>query len=684
MSKFNYFSCAFVFFFVLVSPIRSESEPMFTTAECELDSGALPPVNVGILYDGLTPAEPINVYIESDFGTEFVNCAFDDPLPRTGEVTSIPAAERNEAFINLIVKSMAIWNEESRAPYLRYRGLLSGEDANEVCNQMDKPAIYVRFNDHCRPVDPAQATIPPCSTRAGSIINGPLASAVPDFTSCSNTSEVIFWGDRSGTCNGTLNSASTYHIDGESADGRDFVTLAIHEFGHVLGLKDWDSSWSINLDETIMSSGTWIPNNSAFSRGRHLLPWDQDCVDDTIISSTQLVRDLSYRYVGFDSSGSIVNFNSNIGVNVSKSFTSGSQLRAQPLSGTLSNYYIFYDDDRLLRSFMGSDGSFSYFSYFNSTDISSFASRDAKDLHIRPNFISSGEFEGSGSSRVQRMTFNHHDDNKYSNVNFADPDNVVYLSSDTFIKSSGTLSRSSIFSCDDVNCNSSSTLRSNISVSTAWDDQNQITMYAVVDTSRFDNNPMGPSENGTICIHPGYDNNTDDDTLRPCSRLSDNVNMPDPPTGYLNPGDFSYVGKTDVQVALTCSPAWQEPWTSHFNTCLVAWVDRGVPDSKILYAYFGYNSFTESIDWQTQDAYILEPNVDAVTAYGISAAYFDDSYWIAWRGHTGFVNYVRTTSIFNDWSNVSQINTNSVDPPSWHYNPFSSNNESALIWTIPN
>ena len=124
MSKFNYFSCAFVFFFVLVSPIRSESEPMFTTAECELDSGALPPVNVGILYDGLTPAEPINVYIESDFGTEFVNCAFDDPLPRTGEVTSIPAAERNEAFINLIVKSMAIWNEESRAPYLRYRGLL--------------------------------------------------------------------------------------------------------------------------------------------------------------------------------------------------------------------------------------------------------------------------------------------------------------------------------------------------------------------------------------------------------------------------------------------------------------------------------------------------------------------------------------------------------------------------------
>jgi hypothetical protein len=204
----------------------------------------------------------------------------------------------------------------------------------------------------------------------------------------------------------------------------------------------------------------------------------------------------------------------------------------------------------------------------------------------------------------------------------------------------------------------------------AYDAHTGHTVFVVVDTFRVQAN------HGKIKVYPGFVGSSNV-TLSDFSILSDNQTAPtdsDP--------DFDYTLKTDVTPGVACAP----DDTLEFN-CILAWMDRGHPDYRVLYTYFRVDESNPSdlqIEWID-----TSPNVwvrsAAYTHGDVSAAFFDSSFWVAWKADDADqdVEWTKSTNPvgYTTWNTVTQLGTsNVVDAPTWLYTP-NATKESALIWT---
>jgi hypothetical protein len=640
-----------IIFISIFFPFSAFSDPAYSATDCigpstnlkdwpnKNDSHGSSPLS------GYTDGDPIFYYIESDFGKEMRDCMDQNPN-NTSPILGLLDADANDQIKNTIISAAEIWNLESRTAVLIYAGTINAETADQACSSYSstkKPAIFIRFEDSCKFNGVS------CDTASAS-------TTTEELSSCDNTVEIVVWGDinTNGSCSGSGNEANSgiyeWQIDG-SQNNAHLKNTMIHEFGHALGLGHPSDLGSNPVGgDTIMQGAATVNQLEDFS---HLYPWDNDCSDDTQTSSHRARRRIiEYRYQGFTSTGSQYSSVISNGTDIVKGFLSGNYMRDD-----MDRYAGLFFDDKISTDLILTTGSVSL------TNQSSFSDNDLLNPLMYFSPILMTPVEKTGDDDSHRINFNFQMDCNTGCTSFTsyDPPQTRYFRSDDFFVTEyqGSYQYSQ---CSNGSCTTDTGITSHIPLVSAWDDYSGNTLFVKVGTGR------SYAGHGEIDVFPGFHSTTNGLKLRPPSRLSTNRSSPTDSFA-----DFSYTLKTDVAPGVACAPDRND---FSYN-CIIAWVDRGIMEGDILYTYFRIDS----------NAVVWSPNHDVFIRSGansfshISAAFFDGSFWLAWKTIDGDVKYCRTDSHETDWdANVSLSRTQTVDPPTWTYVP-EDTKESLLIWT---
>jgi hypothetical protein len=195
---------------------------------------------------------------------------------------------------------------------------------------------------------------------------------------------------------------------------------------------------------------------------------------------------------------------------------------------------------------------------------------------------------------------------------------------------------------------------------------------------------VSTTTHGRMKIHAGFHAGSNY-KLREGVQVGNAGGLPaDPYDGVGNNPDFSYTQRTDVAPAVACAPE-SAGWS--YN-CLLAWVDRGVPDMNALYTYFRINPTTKAVEIKNLITPPLNEDVWAIagstSTSHLSAAYFNDRFYLAWKSvYVGHDVEYAYTSTMTGWSSVYyRPGTEGViDPPRWMSVPFDQTREVGLLWT---
>lgn len=647
----------------VISKSSANADEIFSAAACA--NSTYGSGNYNVFNGYIEYKKYINVYIQEDIGDEIVDCidfAAQYGYNPKGQIHSLPSVTRNTNVINSVLAATEIWNQESRGAVLRYRGTLPFDTAQSACSSMEKPAVFVGHRDGCRP-----SGIGGCSNAVASV-----STEFIDTITCPGVEEMTIWGDND--TNGVFRCAGpNVHSDDLSLDGehppapevvRDLVGGLVHEFGHVLNFPDYLTG--INPGLTVMHPG------EAFwpQFGRHLTPFDQDCVDDSGLFDTgnsttvkRFKRELRHYWAGFNSSGNYISTVSNLNSPIIRKGERGSG----SMTHSVGNYYMMYEDVNISEERAYTNGSFSFSSQANFPPQTGAPIYDIKDLYRAPSMVDLHEL-----SESYRMVFNQVSTIGASLPRYYNP-TVESVTSSTFFNSLGTPKEFKV--CSDLFCVNAADLQSNIPPAFAWDAVSQNSVLTAVATTRSAG--YGETDSGEIFIYPGVASDAPGETVfRLGSRLG--ANRTPPADSY---SGFDFTLKTDVSPAVTCAPS--SPWLGQSYNCMLAWVDRGILEKRILYSFFRINtSFAvDFIEWEpgSPNVYGLEFSQGVSSNASVSAGYFADRFWIAWKSTDNDVCYISTTALTPNWGNkVCLGRSNVVDPPSWHYRDGS---ESVLIWT---
>ena len=142
-------------------------------------------------------------------------------------------------------------------------------------------------------------------------------------------------------------------------------------------------------------------------------------------------------------------------------------------------------------------------------------------------------------------------------------------------------------------------------------------------------------------------------------------------------------GRTNGPVGLACGTQ------SGFN-CLLAWTDSGAPNSEILYTYFRVlpgppNDIQWWQFWGDYGVWELPFYADANT--GVTAAFFNDAYHLAWK-RASFASQVRYTyrdsGGYGGWTGSGSTSYDTYGASGIVGTPTfmaKDGKESALVWT---
>lgn len=629
-------------------PPTAEALPLYTTANC---SSAGPTAGSGWNTD---PGGKVRLYVESDFAAELNSC-----LAKLA--VSSPTEGISEFHVRQVVRAAAdTWTRAARGSYFTYQGTVNADDGAAACSQMGSsstPRIFINYREGCFVSGGA------CSQSAWGVAT--------TITGCANAYMVTIYGDGTGwmsneDCGGS--SIRDYRVDGQDGHQngvRDLQGLLLHEIGHSLDFGD-DPGFA-----SIMSRSTGVLNASTGRVWRrHLYPRDLDCVDDSY--GHRGLRSLRYRWRGLKSDGTWWSSGTGSG-ETAKAAISGGFLR----STSVNKYYGLYEDDLLRRTWVGTNGTL-VFNYSNSLS----NGYKVQDLYYSP--VQFSPEEKSGTDQAHRLHFAQRwtaPPPTTANIGTIDPPRWFYLRSDDFFASGVS---TNYRECSNAGCSSQTDIRSHVSLVAAYDEVSDTSVFASVDTSRYlDQTDVSLTSHGQIKVYPGF--NSGNHLLRTADTLSNAGGVPaDPYDGLGGNPNWNYTQRTDVAPALACAPP-EAGWT--YN-CLLAWVDRGTPDFKVLYTYFRINPTTKDIEWKSlavppyfQDVWAI---ADAMTYSHISAAFFNGRFHLAWKStYPGADVEYTSTSTMTGWDPMIYISNSGgvVDPPTWGYVPTQQDREIGLIWT---
>ncbi len=586
--------------------------------------------------------DTIWIYIEDDFASEVQSC------------TPQNDSQINENMARAVILSAAeTWNMESRGVNFRYGGTFPASDNERglgICNiPANEPAVFVVFNKGCA-LMPDNVT---CATARARV-----RESICDQPINKTRFIVQVFGDFDGAatplgvdqinCDGVNNRAWTLGFGNLGvAQNADMQETLTHEFGHILDLGHLSST---DGDVSVMGVGA----NGVLTR--HVYPFDQECLP---VESN--IREIDYGYAGYSDysgtadSGSWGSIN-DVFLNTDQQMISSGHLR----SITGLEYYGRYESDTLRYGTVGNSSNLS----FSST---SFPSALVRNLNSYPILYSPKEQTASSYNRAIRINFTSTDENDI-------PPRSRYFRSGNFFSTGevGTFASCNRFLTNP--CSSIvSPIESHLPMTTTWNDDENITIFAHVNTDRTDPNQ------GSISIHPGFHNDTSTNILRSPAIVTANA-----PDNYNTP-PYSYQGITESPVGLACAPNRSE----YNHNCLVAWRDIGVPVGRILYRYFNVECSGNLCDVNfhgTTYARGIEGSAATSTVGGISAAWFDGRFWMTWKSYDGTVRV-----FYNDggsvggsrtaWKEETSFNTERTShTPSFFYIP-EKTKRSGLIWS---
>jgi len=628
------------YIFLIFDETSIYAYPVYSANECITSANSLDDwPNEPSLLSGYIDGDPIYFYIEDDFGKELKDCLNNDNT-NTSPIRSLSDNKANEQLINVIISAAETWNIESRSAVLIYAGTINAEDIANACSSLSTtkmPAIFIRLEQGCRPT----GSPPTCL--------GVTASATTDFVGfCNNTAEIVLWADRD-TLNGCNNSGvSSWEIDGEQ-HAENLKAIFVHELGHILGLGH-PNDLPVNPvgQDSIMESNL---TNEQFELNAHLFPWDKDCSNDPSVGHRNERRIIEYRYQSFDSSGNEYSNIKSDENNIIKGFISGNYMRDD-----MDIYGGLFLENKISTDLTGTSG---IDTFTNRSNFASSLDILNNSLYYQPTLMT--PLEKSGTNQDHRIHYNKSVEGS-SVYTIFDPPQIEYIRSNNFFisQNSGPLEYER---CSNVTCVSDSIIESHIPFVSAWDNVSGNTVFVQVNTDRSSFN-----NHGEIDVYPGFFSNSNNQKLRLPSRLSSNRN---PPSDSYS--DFNYTLKTDVAPAVACAPN-----RNNFNfNCILAWVDRGIVDGSILYTYFRIDN--NNIVWSTTHGVFVRPYTR--TLNNISAAFFNESFWLAWKTIENDIKYCRTNSSETNWNGIiTKTRSKVVDSPTWIY-VSETNKESILVWT---
>lgn len=670
---------------------EGSAEPLYDSSDCATANTV----------NNWTSSNQIFYYVASSFAVRMNTCTSFGVVndPGCSRPTCEPTLSQTEAGI-VVQAAAETWNRESRGPALIFGGNLTASTPQAACDAMgQRPGIWVTFLPGCQDSNgngvcdgPTQnaALVRPVFNRPGCIELVVQGDADGDPQATTGASAAIDRCSNNGPGDG---SAAPYGwrvgVDYQPQIGWIGMQAALtHEFGHTLQLGHPDAQSGGDTNDESMSRAIMVRklgdppySESGWPAKRHLFIWDQDCVDD--VASQRAVE---YQWRGYDQSGwSAWTSVSSDSDQTQKSFISGGHLRYSLLDGSAKAYGRFdmtsYGVSYLDWGTVNSNGVLELSSFSSNIvnvyandiyspatiwtprDADSGQGHDTRMLYV-PRWDTFSDFVPSGSGGK-------------ADIDNEDPPQMRYLDTDDLFQT-GTMGK--LEACTGFSPCAAEPIRSHLPLSVAWDPVSGKSAVVSVITARqyaHATNPDDLHDNGQIRVHPGFTSSAMNTLLR-------GSNLENSGTSLAAEEGWPSSYETDSPPGVACGPSGTGPSSggNNFN-CLLAWVDRGFPGGRVRYTWFRINTslFGNFIVWFGTGY----RRTGSATVSGVSAAYFDGAFWMAWKsvGPLHGVQYTSAATWPSGWGGVSTVSgvSNVVDPPTFLYVPDSSSLEAGLVWT---
>ncbi len=605
----------------------------------------------------------VNVYIQTDFGTEFSACS------QTDDIT-------NWQGTSIINTALETWNAQSRGMSFRYRGTYGtagdqGAIENNFCNDLSitTPALLVWSSRRCRGDTNDQCLT---TTAGAALCSGTNSRATIEFYGNRLNNPVV---DANTDC--PTNNGHNLRIDTTtntfSGSYRDFQGILLHELGHVLGHNhpedDPASTFPGNHTAVMQQTGAFGSVRTPYN-SRHLYPYDMECA-----TNYAPPKRMQYYWSEFQTGNYLFgSVDTDSSYDTTRNSLSGGHTR---LDGVTQKWgaYVQLESDSPYLTYDYMYGGFTLptfdFSYTSSSLFQSWLDR----LHISPVLFSRQEFAHNSTNRSSWLSFANRETSAGSNFNDIAPPRWMYLRSQSRFGASGT-SKGTYYRCTGTSPCNSTNVQTSIPLIPAWDPISERTVVVRVNTD-----PNATAAHGRIQVHPGFITNSNN-TLLASSQLS-------PVTNMSSTAPYNYSLETDTTPAVACSSVLHAGFP--FN-CLLAWVDRGAPNARVLYTYFRVDETNDTIVWDDE----IRRRSGANTAAGLSAAYIPDNgdgtnpnFYLAFKGLTstqrGDVIVMSRDDDPNDaysgWSTTTLNRNDVLSPPTWVYDNDTTGLDQLLYWT---
>lgn len=561
-------------------------------------------VGVCAYASGFKNQKTINIYIQKEFAS-LINLSNGDNIDIT-----------DQQLRNLVRSSSSIWNLESNAPQLVFKGSVTpgempGSEAGNTgkCLDIETPAVFIQFRDTCKNLDCQGFTVPEdCAS----------ATIASVHSTCDGNVAIInFWGKDANK------DQQRWGYNPDRPNTIDFTSVLIHEFGHTLGIGHHYNAFNHSFG--VMG----LRQNYAsitFRNGRHLSNKDVDCANDL----------LSEKKESFIYSSSYDIFNQKWSIESSSNWRTerGSLLGSHFVNGSLSvlpvpmkypltpNSYKYYANYSVIDSTPGltiSLGSIvSNANVFNIQDnsygpplwgdlVEDGPYSDGFILYPKNQFIGPSDNMNTPVAEYEDIDF-------YGSIIHDAPQYYLAKTSSAY---QHTFDDAMLGYIDSSSSTGISSFRSHLPISSTWDPVSQKTIFAGVETTK---QKSRESENGRIFIHPGFSSNgilNERHYLPPSSPAFTQFN-----DGFASP--YSHLIETEARVGIACGS------TGVFN-CFIFWSDRGSPNQWILYTLFRVTSSGDISFYKAGgkfQVYQMTPGETAST--GVDAAFFDGTFWVTW------------------------------------------------------